>query len=396
MRYLMLIWFCLLPIVAYAEKPVFLTSMRIMPAATKTTIIFDLTDNTQGVVKFFPQENLLVIKFSDTKLRFNVQQAKLKNANVMEFSGKELSDNSVEFRMKTTGKVKWTTAITPNSITNKTEMRLEIQSILPANSAVIVDSPKLVNAVTKNNHVISPKKQKCLVLTVVIDAGHGGKDSGAVGKNGVREKDVVLSIAKKLAIKLESIPGVRVLMTRKGDYYVPLRERLNLARRDTADLFIAVHADAYLNNDAIGASVYALSQHGATSEATRWLARQENYSEIGGIEFDHLTDQSRMVRSVLIDLSQTATIRDSLRLGSKVLGALHPVTPLHYRHVEQAPFVVLKSPDIPSILIETGFISNPREAQQLADPGYQNKLAQAVSDGVKNYINHYAVLSSGH
>lgn len=228
------------------------------------------------------------------------------------------------------------------------------------------------------------------LFTVVVDAGHGGKDTGAIGRSGLREKDVALEIAKKLAAKCAAIQGVKVVMTRKGDYFVPLRTRMHFARRDDADLFIAVHADAYFNQKASGVSVYALSQHGATSEAALWLAKQDNYSELDNIDLNKLPDNSPMLRSVLIDMSQTATIRSSLQLGNKVLDALDNVTDLHHKQVEQAPFVVLKSPDIPSILVETGFISNPKEELKLANSNYQEKIAEAVYKGVESYIRKYA------
>lgn len=224
------------------------------------------------------------------------------------------------------------------------------------------------------------------IFTVVIDPGHGGKDTGAVAKNGLREKDVVLSIARKLAKQLTKPHKIRVIMTRNSDVYLPLRTRMNIARKYNADLFIAVHADAYFNNEAKGMSVYALSQHGATNEATRWLVQQEKYSELGNIDFDNLHDKSRMLRSVLIDLAQTATIRDSIQIGNRVLASLNKVSHLHYQQVTQAPFCVLKSPDIPSILIETGYLSNAYEAGQLASVKYQDKIAAAISSGVQGYL----------
>lgn len=225
------------------------------------------------------------------------------------------------------------------------------------------------------------------LFTVVIDPGHGGKDTGAIGKNGVREKDVVLSISRKLAKKLTQPHKVRVMMTRNRDMYLPLRTRMNIARKYNADLFIAVHADAYFNNEAKGMSVYALSQHGATNEATRWLVQQEKYSELGNIDFDNLHDKSRMLRSVLIDLAQTATIRDSIQIGNRILASLNKVSHLHYQQVTMAPFCVLKSPDIPSILIETGYLSNAYEASQLSNVKYQDKVAAAIASGVHGYLS---------
>ena len=179
--------------------------------------------------------------------------------------------------------------------------------------------------------------------------------------------------------------GMRAILTRDGDYFVPLRQRLKMARNYHADIFIAIHADAYFDKKAYGASVYALSQRGATSEAARWLAQRDNYAELGEVALDTLQDRSPLLRSVLIDLAQTATIQASLCLGNRTLKALNVVSSLHYTHVEQAPFVVLKSPDIPSILVETGFISNGQEAQRLINASYQNKIAQALWKGVTQY-----------
>lgn len=220
----------------------------------------------------------------------------------------------------------------------------------------------------------------------MIDAGHGGSDPGARGARGHLEKNVVLQIAKRLALKLNHTKNIRVTMTRTQDHFVPLRERLTLARKSKADLFIAIHADGYFNREARGASVYALSAHGATSEAAHWLAKQDNYSELGGVELNALKDKSPILRKVLIDLAQTATIKASLILGNDILQSLDDIATLHHKSVEQAPFLVLKSPDIPSILIETGFISNPQEERQLANPFYQNKIAQALAQGILQYI----------
>lgn len=230
-------------------------------------------------------------------------------------------------------------------------------------------------------------------ITVMIDPGHGGKDSGAVGPSGIKEKDVVLAIAKQLASMINQQPHMRAVLTRDGDYFISLHDRLVSARRDKVDLFVAIHADSYFNKKANGASVYALSQHGATSIAARWLARADNYSELGGVDLGDLEDQSYMLRSVLIDLAQTTTTRESMRLGGSLLDALDNVTKLHYARVEQAPFMVLKSPDIPSILVETGFISNAKEESRLRDRSYQRKIAQALLSGIMIYHKKYAAVS---
>lgn len=236
-----------------------------------------------------------------------------------------------------------------------------------------------------NTDLIPPKTIKRDVV-VVIDPGHGGKDPGATSKRGVQEKNVVLAIAKALKARIDREPGMRAVLTRKGDYFITLRKRLKIARQSKADVFVAVHADAFKTPLARGASVYALSQHGASSEAARWLAERENrseYNRLGGVSLEQ-TD--RILKSVLIDLAQTATINASVQLGSDILNALKKVTKLQRRRVEQAGFVVLKSPDIPSILVETGFISNPAEAKRLNTASYQRRIANSLFFGLRRYF----------
>lgn len=223
-------------------------------------------------------------------------------------------------------------------------------------------------------------------VVVVLDAGHGGKDPGARGPKRSREKDVVLAITLKLKQLIDRQPGMRAVLTRSGDYYVGLRKRLDMARKYNGDVFVSIHADAFNNPHSNGASVFALSQRGATSEAARWIAEKENYSELGGVNLGDLDDTNGVVRSVLIDLSQTATINSGLQMGGRVLRQLDNFTKLHNNKVEQARFVVLKSPDIPSILVETGFISNPREERNLTSSAYQTQLSQAIFQGIKGYF----------
>lgn len=245
--------------------------------------------------------------------------------------------------------------------------------------------PKPMKAVSVRHE---PKRNLRDVI-VVIDAGHGGKDPGAVGPRRSQEKNVTLAIALKLKQIIDKQPGMRAVLTRQGDYYIELRDRLRIARKYNGDIFVSIHADAFINQQSNGASVFALSQSGATSEAARWLAEKENYSELGGVNLADLDDQSGLVRTVLIDLSQTATIGASVNMGERVLRNLDYITSLHNDKVEQARFMVLKSPDIPSILVETGFISNPREEQNLTSNTYQMKLSQAIFQGIKNYFWDY-------
>lgn len=222
------------------------------------------------------------------------------------------------------------------------------------------------------------------LVTVAIDAGHGGEDSGARGANGSNEKDITLTIAKKLKSLIDAEPNMRGVLTRDGDYFIPLHGRVVKARKLQADLFVSVHADAFTRQDARGSSVFALSERGATSAMARLLAKHENESDlIGGVNID---SKDPYLTRTLLDLSQTATINDSLKLAKAVLGHLGEINDLHKGAVEQAGFAVLKSPDIPSILVETAFISNPEEEQRLNDDEYQTKMATAILSGIKRYF----------
>ncbi|HBZ94034.1 MAG TPA: N-acetylmuramoyl-L-alanine amidase [Pseudomonas sp.] len=225
-------------------------------------------------------------------------------------------------------------------------------------------------------------------IVVAIDAGHGGEDPGASGSSGQHEKDIVLQIAKELQRQINTERGYRAELTRTGDYFIPLRKRTEIARKKGADLFISIHADAAPSRAAFGASVFALSDRGATSETARWLADTENRSDlIGGAGNVSLDDKDRMLAGVLLDLSMTATLSSSLNVGQKVLGNMGRVTSLHKQRVEQAGFMVLKSPDIPSILVETGFISNPNEAKKLHTASHQQALARSITSGVKQFFH---------
>jgi N-acetylmuramoyl-L-alanine amidase len=222
-------------------------------------------------------------------------------------------------------------------------------------------------------------------IIIAIDAGHGGEDPGARGATGSREKEITLAIAKKLKAKIDQEPNMRGVLTRDGDYYVPLHTRVMKARKLQADLFVSIHADAFTNPAARGSSVFALSERGATSASARYLAKKENDADlIGGVSLDN---KDPVLARTLLDLSQTATINDSLKLGKAVLGYIGEINKLHKNHVEQAGFAVLKSPDIPSILVETAFISNPEEEKKLNDSDYQDKLVLSILSGIKKYFS---------
>lgn len=222
------------------------------------------------------------------------------------------------------------------------------------------------------------------MITVALDPGHGGEDPGAVGRSGSREKDVVLAIAKRLKARIEAQPNMRVMLTRDGDYFVPLHVRVQKARKVQADLFVSIHADAFVEPTARGSSVFALSEKGASSTAARWLANKENAADlIGGV---NIKGQDKQLASVLLDLSTTAQINDSIKLAKAVLGEIGGINRLHKGSVEQAGFAVLKAPDIPSILVETAFISNPEEEAKLTDNAYQEQMAEALLNGIKKYF----------
>ncbi|PHV13435.1 N-acetylmuramoyl-L-alanine amidase [Chitinimonas sp. BJB300] len=223
------------------------------------------------------------------------------------------------------------------------------------------------------------------LVTIAIDPGHGGEDPGAVGKGGTYEKTVTLAIGKKLKSLIDKEPNMRAVLTRDDDYFVPLAQRVVKARKVNADLFMSIHADAFVRPDANGSSVFALSEGGATSTAAKWLAKTQNESDlIGGVRLDV---RDPHLAKTLLDLTQTATINDSLKLGKAMLMSLGEINRLHKPHVEQAGFAVLKSPDIPSVLVETAFISNPSEEKKLADDAYQTKMAESLLAGIKRYLS---------
>ena len=229
-----------------------------------------------------------------------------------------------------------------------------------------------------------PVQMRPRFIIVAVDAGHGGEDPGASGRGGTREKDVTLAIAQKLKARIDQEPNMRAFLTRDGDYYVPLHMRVSKARRVKADLFVSIHADAFIRPQARGSSVFALSERGATSAAAGWLAKRENDADlIGGVNLDV---KDPYLKQTLLDLSQTATINDSLKLAKAVLSEIGGINTLHKPEVEQAGFAVLKAPDIPSILVETAFITNPDEERRLKSSAYRQQMAEAVFQGIRRYF----------
>lgn len=275
------------------------------------------------------------------------------------------------------------------------EMKTPLSDKEPVNIESVMESDVPTSPKASSDSALSDSKTaNGRSILIAVDAGHGGADSGALGPQNMREKDVTLAIAKELVSVINAQPGFSARLTRSGDYFVELQKRRDLARDMKADLFISIHADSFTDSSAFGASVFALSRKGATSEMARFLAQRENDSDlIGRVGGVSLEDKDPQLAGVLVDLSMTATVNSSLQVGSNVLNAISAITPLHAKHVEQAGFVVLKSPDVPSILVETGFISNAAESKKLASQDYREKMAQAIFKGVRQYFAQHPVSS---
>jgi N-acetylmuramoyl-L-alanine amidase len=278
----------------------------------------------------------------------------------------------------------------PDAVAKNEQQVAGAQGSLPA--APPSAPPSAPTAPPQMNCCAAPAKVKRMV-TIALDPGHGGEDPGATGASGAHEKDIVLAIAKRLKAKLEELPNFRVMLTRDGDYFVPLGTRVEKARKVQADLFVSIHADAFVEPSARGSSVFVLSEKGASSTAARWLANDQNKADmIGGV---NLGSHDKQLASVLFDLSTTAQINDSLKLGKAVLTEIGGINRLHRGAVEQAGFAVLKAPDIPSILVETAFISNPEEEARLRDNGYQDQIADAITKGVRRYFANNPPMAKG-
>lgn len=253
-----------------------------------------------------------------------------------------------------------------------------------ATPPAVARAPEITDPTREKSTTPARKPVVSRLVTIALDPGHGGEDPGAIGKRGTFEKDVVLSIARRLKRRIDQEPNMRAYMTRNGDYFVPLHVRVQRARRVQADLFISIHADAWISPNARGSSVFALSEKGASSAAARWMANRENSADlVGGVNIRH---KDRQVAEVLLDMSTTAQIKDSLQLGKALLQEIGGVNVLHKTRVEQAGFAVLRAPDIPSVLVETAFISNPDEERRLKDQAYQEQMADALMEGIRRYF----------
>ena len=343
-------------------------AIRLWAGPDSTRVVLDLSGSTQHSLQVLKNPDRVVLDVADARLASGARAAPAGTGTVKQ----------VRMARRPSGELRivldLSRPIQAKSFLAAPNNRYGYRLVIDLGLSQSVDTP------VKAEH--APPDARDLV--VAVDAGHGGEDPGAIGKNGTREKDVVLAIARELSLKINAEPGMKAVLTRNGDYFVPLRDRMRRARAQQADLFVSIHADSIRDRRVDGSSVYILSQRGATDEASRWLAERENASDlIGGVSLD---DKDDVLASVLLDLSQSASLSASQVAAERVLRQLNRVGEVRKPQVQQARFMVLKSPDIPSMLVETAYISNPQEELRLRGPAHQAKLAAAIHQGVHDYF----------
>lgn len=373
---------------SWAHASTQISGMRMWDSPDSTRIVFDLSQPTGFSVFTLRNPDRVVVDIFDTRLKSNLPPLEREHVLLSGLRSAVRENNTLRVVLDAR------TTLSPRSfILNPNDEyghRLVVDLDHPVGwkfppPAAVIEAKveQRIPALQSQPNVVAKKDLRDVV--VAIDAGHGGEDPGARGPHGTREKDVTLKIAQKLAAMINKEQGMRAVLIREGDYYVSLRKRIAIARQHKADLFISIHADAYKHPGVKGASVYVLSARGASDEASRWLEQSENAADlIGGVSLD---DKDDVLASVLLDLSLTGTIDVSSRIADQVLDEIAKVGPVRKKDVQYARFVVLKSPDIPSMLVETAFISNPQEERRLRDPAYQRKLAVAMLRGVKSYFH---------
>ncbi len=380
-----------------AQAAVVIEGIRVWRAPDHTRIVLDLSGPVDHVIAPLSNPERLVLDIPNTRIQANPDTLPLADTPVVKI--RSATHNQTDLRLVFDLKNK----VQPRSFTlkphggNRDRLVVDLYDIKgtsapPAATAARIESVPPAPTATALppqtppvNLPAAPAGQRNIIIAV--DAGHGGEDPGAIGPGRLREKDITLDISKQLVAAINAEPGFEAQLVRTGDYFIPLRKRRDLARNMQADLFVSIHADAFTKPSARGASVFALSRHGATSETARFLAQRENEADlIGGVGGISLEDKDEVLAGVLVDLSMTSTLNESLKVGQQVLNSMGRMATLHKPHVEQAGFMVLKSPDVPSILVETGFISNPEEARKLGTPAYRKQMAQAVFNGVRQYF----------
>ncbi len=353
-------------------------NVRIWLAPDHTRLVFDLSGPVKHKVFSLDNPDRLVVDMADSRLLASLDRLGLEQSPVSNLRESRQSDGSQRIVLDLNSKVK------PRSFTLAPNDQYGHRLVLDLLKTG-VDKP--AEAIVTAPAQVSGESGPLRDVVVVIDAGHGGEDPGALGPGGLREKDVVIAIAKEVYRRLDATPGYKPVMVRNSDYYVSLRGRTKLAREHNADLFVSIHADAFKDSRANGASVWVISDRGATGEVGRWLAQKENSADaIGGVV--SLDDKDEVLAGVLLDMSMTFSMEGSRQVADRVHKNIGKFARMHKPFVEQAGFVVLKSPGIPSILVETGFISNPDEARKLKSRKYQSQMAEAIAEGVKDYFWH--------
>lgn len=351
-----------------------IVDVRLWQAPDNTRIVFDLASPVEHKIFTLDNPPRVVLDIDNVSFNKSFDALDIKNSPILNIRSAKKGQNNLRVVFDLREQVKLKSFLLRKNA--EADDRLVVDLFQKSQSKQVI--AKTVGDVKKHNRD----------LIIAIDAGHGGEDPGAIGPKRIYEKHVVLAIAKKLAAKINREKGYKAVLIRDGDYYIGLAERRNLARKAGADMFISVHADAFTNPQAHGSSVYALSSRGATSATAKFLANKENQSDmVGGVS---LSDKDEILSSVLVDLSMTHKMASSMEAGSRVLTHMDKISRLHSRHVEKAAFAVLKTLDIPSLLIETGFISNPGEAKKLASSRYQDKMANAIFSGVHDYFREKA------
>ncbi|HIG41295.1 MAG: N-acetylmuramoyl-L-alanine amidase [bacterium] len=347
-------------------------SVRVRQSPERTRIVFDLSTPVEHKILTLANPLRLVIDIEGAQLDTVFDQIELGDTPILKMRSAARGKNDLRVVLDLSDQVK------PRSFI--------LKPILQYGDRLVVD------LYTADQQIVPVQQadrisQQMRDVVVAIDAGHGGDDPGAIARGRLYEKNIVLGIAEKLAGYFANEPGYKAVLIRKGDYFISLRKRTEIARNNQADVFLSIHADAFKTAEAKGASVYAISQRGATSETARWLAEKENRADlIGGVGGVSLDDKDDLLAFVLLDLFMTDSLAASLEMGDQVLNAIKSVNRLHKKRVEQASFAVLKSPDIPSLLIETGYISNPAEARRLKTKSHQAAMARAIFQGVNRYF----------
>ena len=371
-------WSWLLILICFTQSfAAQIKDVRVWPEPDNTRIVFDLSGPVSYKVIELQNPPRIVLDVKSSQMQAKTSTLSWADTPVQTLRHATRGKTNVRIVLDLNSNVK------PHAMTLKPNNTYGHRLVLDLKSLKKTTQPTATQSVAIPRRAVRTGPAQDTFI-VAIDAGHGGEDSGARGPSGTKEKDVVLSIARILYKEINKEPGMRAVMIRNGDYYVGLRQRIITARKHQADLFISIHADAFTSPKAHGASVFTLSEGGASSEAARWLAASENRADlIGGVSLD---DKDEVLTSVLLDLSQTASKESSLMIGQAVLNNLGGITALHGKQVQQAGFAVLKSPDIPSILVETEFISNPRSERKLRSRQYQQQVAHSVLSEIKYYL----------